>query len=103
MAALVAPATGRERRIGALMVLVENDPEAPVRVAVFRRRLREIGWSEAATSILVWRLLSHGPNGADIWEPPGPRSQRRIGLLRNRRAPAQRPSVIPEMAEGWRP
>ena len=38
---------GGERRIGVLMGMVENDPEARLRVAAFRQGLREIGWTES--------------------------------------------------------
>jgi putative ABC transport system substrate-binding protein len=34
------------RRIGALMAIAENDPEARARVAAFRQGLRELGWTE---------------------------------------------------------
>ena len=36
---------GRVRRIGALMALAANDPDAPVRVAAFAQGLQELGWT----------------------------------------------------------
>ena len=35
---------GRMRRIGALMALAADDPEGPIRVAVFAQGLQELGW-----------------------------------------------------------
>jgi len=35
----------RMRRIGALMALAADDPEAPVRVAAFAQGLQELGWT----------------------------------------------------------
>src|SRR5262249_56062081 len=44
---LAARARQRERmrRIGALMALAADDPEAPVRVAAFAQGLHELGWT----------------------------------------------------------
>jgi ABC-type uncharacterized transport system substrate-binding protein len=36
----------RVRRIGVLMPLAADDPEARARIAAFHRRLRELGWTE---------------------------------------------------------
>ena len=36
---------GRVRRIGALMALAADDPDAPVRVAAFAQGLQELGWT----------------------------------------------------------
>jgi putative ABC transport system substrate-binding protein len=36
----------RARRIGMLLPLASNDPEAQLRVSVFNRRLRELGWTD---------------------------------------------------------
>jgi putative tryptophan/tyrosine transport system substrate-binding protein len=44
-----------ERRIGVLMALAENDPEARTRVAAFRQGLREIGWIEGHNARIDFR------------------------------------------------
>ncbi len=40
-------ALGQEavRRMGMLMPFAEDDPEAVIRVAAFRQKLRELGWA----------------------------------------------------------
>jgi putative tryptophan/tyrosine transport system substrate-binding protein len=42
----LAAQTERTRRIGALMAFTENETEGKVRIAAFRRKLQELGWSE---------------------------------------------------------
>ena len=44
-----------ERRIGVLMALAENDPEARTRVSAFRQGLREIGWTEGHNARIDFR------------------------------------------------
>jgi putative ABC transport system substrate-binding protein len=45
---LAAPAQQPERmrRIGVLMGLTESDPEGPPRVAIFKQKLQNLGWTE---------------------------------------------------------
>ena len=44
----------RVRRIGVLMG-IESDPDARIRIAAFRQRLRELGWSEERARIeVIW-------------------------------------------------
>ena len=44
----------RMRRIGVLMG-IESDPDARIRVAAFQQRLRELGWSEERARIeVIW-------------------------------------------------
>ena len=38
--------TERTRRIGALMAFAQKEAEGQLRIAAFRRRLQELGWSE---------------------------------------------------------
>jgi ABC-type uncharacterized transport system substrate-binding protein len=51
-----------ERRIGVLMAMVENDPEALTRVAAFRRGLREIGWAEGHNVRIEFRWAAYDAN-----------------------------------------
>src|SRR4051794_7989613 len=39
----------RVRRVGVLMALEENDPEAKARLSVFTQRLSELGWTDGRT------------------------------------------------------
>jgi putative ABC transport system substrate-binding protein len=41
-----AQQTNRERRVGMLMHVTENDTEERVRLGVFVERLKELGWAE---------------------------------------------------------
>jgi putative ABC transport system substrate-binding protein len=50
-----------ERRIGALMGMVENDPEARLRVAAFRQGLREIGWNDGRNIHIEFRWAADDP------------------------------------------
>jgi putative ABC transport system substrate-binding protein len=43
----------RVRRVGVLMGLARDDPDATMRLAMFRQTLEKLGWSEAATSALT--------------------------------------------------
>jgi len=51
-----------ERRIGALMSMVESDPEAHARVAAFRQGLREIGWIEGRNIRIEFRWAADDTN-----------------------------------------
>jgi putative tryptophan/tyrosine transport system substrate-binding protein len=52
----------RMRRIGALMGMVESDPEAHARVAAFRQGLREIGWTEGRNVRIEFRWAADDTN-----------------------------------------
>ena len=45
----------RMRRIGVLMSLAANDPEAQVRVAAFEKGMRDLGWVEGRNLQIVYR------------------------------------------------
>ena len=45
----------RMRRIGVLMDLAADDPEAPARVAAFARGLQELGWIEGRNIQIDYR------------------------------------------------
>ena len=45
----------RMRRIGVLMSLAANDPEAQVRVAAFEKGMRDLGWVERRNLQIVYR------------------------------------------------
>ena len=51
-----------ERRIGVLMALAENDPEARTRVSAFRQGLREIGWTEGHNARIDFRWAADDTN-----------------------------------------
>ena len=50
----------RVRRIGVLMGLVENDPDAQPRIAAFRKRLQELGWTEGRNIQFDYRWMTPG-------------------------------------------
>jgi hypothetical protein len=50
----------RMRRIGVLMGLVANDPEAQSRVAVFENGLRELGWVKGGNLSIEYRWAGDG-------------------------------------------
>ena len=50
-----AQQTERVRRIGVLMNLRESDPEGSPRVAAFRQRLRDLGWTEGGNLRIDFR------------------------------------------------
>ena len=43
------------RRIGALIALAENDPEAQARIAAFRKGLQALGWREGSNLQIEFR------------------------------------------------
>jgi putative tryptophan/tyrosine transport system substrate-binding protein len=61
------PITGRAqqparmRRIGVLLGISENDPEARTRVSAFRRGLRDLGWSEGRNLTIDYRFAVGDP------------------------------------------
>ena len=57
----LAQQAGRTRLIGVLMAMVENDPEARLRVAAFRQGLREIGWTEGRNIRIEFRWAGDEP------------------------------------------
>src|SRR6266487_3120135 len=42
---VAAQSTGRMRIVGMLMPFAESDPEALIRIAAFRQRLQDLGWT----------------------------------------------------------
>src|SRR6266702_3126114 len=52
--------TKRVRRIGVLMGLVANDPEAQSRMAAFENGLRELGWVEGGNLSIGYRWAGDG-------------------------------------------
>ena len=52
----------RVRRIGVLMGLVANDPEAQSRVAAFEHGLRELGWVKGRNLWIEYRWAGGGEN-----------------------------------------
>src|SRR5215470_2944432 len=51
------------RRIGLLIALAENDPEAKARLAAFRQGLEKRGWSEGRNVRIDYRFA---PGGAQV-------------------------------------
>ena len=49
----------RVRRVGMLMSFSSSDPEAPIRVAAFRQRLQELGWTERRNVQIDYRLAGN--------------------------------------------
>src|SRR3979490_3205204 len=45
----------RMRRVGAMMNLTQSDPEGQALLAVFRQRLRELGWVEGTNIDIEYR------------------------------------------------
>jgi putative tryptophan/tyrosine transport system substrate-binding protein len=52
--------TERTRRIGALVAFAENDAEGQARIAAFRQRLQELGWSEGHNLQIDFRYVGGG-------------------------------------------
>jgi putative ABC transport system substrate-binding protein len=48
----------RVRRMGVLMAISEDDPQARTRVAVFRQALADLGWTEGRNLKTEWRWTS---------------------------------------------
>jgi putative ABC transport system substrate-binding protein len=59
--AALAQQAERTRLIGVLMAMVENDPEARLRLAAFRQGLREIGWTESRNIHIEFRWAGDEP------------------------------------------
>jgi putative tryptophan/tyrosine transport system substrate-binding protein len=51
----------RMRRVGFLLGLNENDPEAHARVAAFREGLDKLGWTEARNIQIDYRFAGGDP------------------------------------------
>jgi len=49
----------RVRRVGMLMSFSSSDPEAPIRVAAFRERLQELGWTDRRNVQIDYRLAGN--------------------------------------------
>jgi putative ABC transport system substrate-binding protein len=49
----------RVRRVGMLMSFSSSDPEAPIRVAAFRQRLQELGWTDRRNVQIDYRLAGN--------------------------------------------
>jgi len=45
----------RMRRIGVIMPLSSNDPEAQARITAFKQALQQLGWTEDRLSLGRWR------------------------------------------------
>jgi ABC-type uncharacterized transport system substrate-binding protein len=58
-----AESAGGLRRIGALMSVVETEPEASRRVKMFMKGLQEQGWRETDVKV-EWRWFGSGPDWA---------------------------------------
>ena len=58
--AALAQQIDRVRRIGVLMGLVANDPEAQSRVAAFENGLRELGWVKGHNLSIEYRWAGDG-------------------------------------------
>ena len=52
--------TERTRRIGALMAFAQNEAEGQLRIAAFRQRLQELGWSEGHNLQIDVRYVGGG-------------------------------------------
>src|SRR5262245_29112537 len=63
-----AQQAGRVRRIGVLMNLAADDPEAPARVAAFAQGLQELGWSMGRNVRIDYRW---GAGVADLYRRYG--------------------------------
>jgi putative ABC transport system substrate-binding protein len=55
---------GQMRRIGVLMNLAENDPEQQALLAVFRQRIRDLGWVEGRNIHIEYRWTVGSPDRA---------------------------------------
>jgi putative ABC transport system substrate-binding protein len=49
----------RVQRVGMLMSFSSSDPEAPIRVAAFRQRLQELGWTDRRNVQIDYRLAGN--------------------------------------------
>jgi len=49
----------RVQRVGMLMSFSASDPEAPIRVAAFRQRLQELGWTDRRNVRIDYRLAGN--------------------------------------------
>jgi putative ABC transport system substrate-binding protein len=55
-----AQQAGRVRRVGALMSIAADDPDAPRRVAGFAQGLQELGWSVGRNVQIEYRWATSG-------------------------------------------
>jgi hypothetical protein len=67
--------TKRMRRVGVLMGLVVNDPEAKSRVTAFENGLQELGWIKGGNLSIEYRWAGGGnllrrPRGGEWSRPP---------------------------------
>ena len=69
---------GGERRIGVSMGMVENDPEACLRVAAFRQGSREIGWTEGRNIHIEFRWPLTSRNSRALTPPNWPALRRKL-------------------------
>jgi putative ABC transport system substrate-binding protein len=53
---VIAQPADRMRRIGVLIALAENDPQAQANIAAFRRGLQELGWTEGRNIRIDYRF-----------------------------------------------
>src|SRR5690349_7520153 len=63
-----AQQAARMRRIGVLMNLAADDPQAPARVAAFAQGLQELGWTTGRNVRIDYRW---GAGGADLYRRYG--------------------------------
>ena len=50
------------RRIGVLMPIAADDPEAPVRIAEFRQGLGQLDWTVGSNVLIEYRWASADPD-----------------------------------------
>ena len=71
----------RVRRIGVLMNLASDDPEAQARIAAFRQELQQLGWTEGRDVRIDYRWAGRRQSLPRICRgASGARAGRRFGL-----------------------